>query len=1217
MSLEAFGAWLVAQAVGPEIVGSGLRALGKRSWRAKLVRRVRQEAGEGVPRRRLKVWLSNRTTWNDLVELTPAAVERLTVSLAAALRPRVPLLPRRKKSSAQLREEAERVVPTVVGELLAALDPSLAASVAHYREMGELRDLKGKVEHIAEVLDVDRDMDALVRRLPPTATGPVETLRRDSRSACTALLKSVFGEAAGPRVATAGLIRVPPQWLQSGPPSAWLTLAELASAHGEHDAASTAFEEAAERGSPNRSVCLARAAAEAATAEDMQRADHLLDAAKKLEDGGSQFVGIVDAALREDYEDLTDLADAYPDGDPHREFVIGVRGNAYLALKRWDNAIETLDEQLRLQPRAAGAYLRIAQALLARVTEGKSDSRQADLRRAREFALKARDLRRVWLGPSDEAVAIACRAAIAAHAWEEAIGLGREFPEGQATPEEAASQEVLPLVAAAAIVTRRLDIAEGAVDRITDPFEMAYQSVQLGEGRRRPREQLVAEYRKCWELARTPEQRFAVQMGLASVGEWPIEGIEDLEREHPEQAEIVTAFSESERNLHDQAISRLRKWPESSRAQELLANLYGEAGRVQEAIDTFREAHRRFDEPLFSVKAVQLLGRSGRVDEAEREAKSALASVPEGSSAGVELRRLLIELAASRGDWGSVEALSRALVSEDEADSDSRWWLVLALQNQGRVDQAWRSLTTPEHLWPTTEIQARLWLDLHRRFGKGASTVQKALQLASEYEASEEVFAAALLTVYEVSREDTLPEQTVADVHRATESFLARFPESQLFRKIEFADVDELIAQVREFVEPGAAQFEELAKSVIRRWFPYVVLSAFVGRPYTEGLLKRAAGCLTQEVQESVILESELHAVEEAIDAEVIVDPSVLATFGLFPEHWSVVLAAFSRISIATPAHHDIQSARAALAIKSTMSVGWDTKAGKPRIDEISQQAADELANRSEWIARSAAALSLIDVRELEDFPGLEFERYAAALAGLQAARAQGFPLFAADAGLRLLAHSMGTPTFGVLSLLQVLEARGNLPSESLVAITATLRRQFVVDVETTKEEAIALAEEDDWRLGPGAYLMTRPAFWRDRQTALDVYKLACHRVVSRSREALPGWVSSAVYGAASGEGPDRVAVLAGILATYAILAAEFDANAFAQLLGPVRSAVEDLGGPDPLPAIVGQLMGAFRERFHPQLAARFMLAVASGLPESDRLTVLQLILAKGPDESR
>jgi hypothetical protein len=189
-------------------------------------------------------------------------------------------------------------------------------------------------------------------------------------------------------------------------------------------------------------------------------------------------------------------------------------------------------------------------------------------------------------------------------------------------------------------------------------------------------------------------------------------------------------------------------------------------------------------------------------------------------------------------------------------------------------------------------------------------------------------------------------------------------------------------------------------------------------------------------------------------------------------------------------------------------------------------------------------------------------------------------------------------------------------PPQTSSANASTDTGQFVVDIETTKDEAIGLAEEDNWRLGPGAYLMTRPAFWRDRQTALDVYKLACHRVVSRSKDALPGWVSSAVYGAASGEGPGRVAALAGILATYAILAAEFDPDTFAKLLGPVRSAVEDLAGPDPLPAIVGQLMAAFRDHFHPQLAARFMLGVASGLSESDRLTVLQLILTKGADES-
>lgn len=292
MAAESFVSWLVVQALGPEIVARGLDALGSRSWRAHLARRVEKEAGGGIRGRRLRGWLNRPTTWNDLVELSPAGIERLTHSLASALKPQV-VLRRSKYSDPQLRDDAERLIPIIIGEFLAALDPSLATSVAHFREMSELGQLQTKVEAIAEVLDVDSEMDALLGRLPHNAKGPVDTLRRESPSSCSALLKSVFSEKAGPRAAVIGLLRVSPRWLESGPYSAWVAIAELASSHGEHAASSQAFEEATERGAPNRDVYLARAAAEAANAGDMERANRLLGVARKIDGNGSLFVEII------------------------------------------------------------------------------------------------------------------------------------------------------------------------------------------------------------------------------------------------------------------------------------------------------------------------------------------------------------------------------------------------------------------------------------------------------------------------------------------------------------------------------------------------------------------------------------------------------------------------------------------------------------------------------------------------------------------------------------------------------------------------------------------------------------------------------------------------------------------------------------------------------------------------------------------------------------
>lgn len=1206
---DPFVSWLIVQAVGPDIVSRGLDALGKRTWRAKLARRAVEEAGGRISRRRVEAWLNQRTVWNDLVDLSPTGVERLMVSLATALKPRIVLIRKTRFSDARLREDAERLVPMVIGEFLANLDPSLATSVAQYRTMGQLVGLQEKVEAIAETLDLDRDEEAIFRRLPPNAKGPVQELKGESRSIAAYLLKSIFGGKGGPSSAITRLVRVPPDWLESAPHTAWLVLAELAAAHGAHSESSEAFERATQRGAPNREVYLAKAAAEAMNAQDVERANNLLNLARTINEE-SAFVAVVDAAIRQDFRKAVELATEYPESDDQYAVVIGIKGNCLVALRSWDSGIETLETYLELEPRAAGTALRIAEALISRVADGKSNTRQSDIARARELAVRARDQRREWLGPSDEAVAVACKAAGQARAWDEAVSLGLAFPDGQATPEEASSQDVLHVVAESAFVINRLDVAEAAIGKITDPFERAFQSVRLNQAHNAAKQTLVADYKHCWGLAKTPQQRLDVQIGLASIGEWPIEGLQELALEDPEQADIVTAISENNRQLYEQAIYRLRMYPDSSRARELLAHVYHDSGRVPDAIETLRDAYRKFDEPRHAVHAVRLLMDSGQLEEAEREAHSALTSVAQGSSAGVELRRLLMELATFRGEWSTVEMLARGLVSENEAAPDMRWWLVVALHNQGRVDDAWTALTKPETLQPSTEIQARLWLDLQRRFGGGASTIQQVLSLAAEYEGSEEVLASALLTAYELSREEPLPEATVEELHKATDSFLSHFPESELFRRIEFDNPDQLGEQVREFLQPGAAQFQDLATSVVQRWFPYVVLSAFAARPYSEALLRRAAGCLPEEIDEPPIREAERRAAEAATDGDVVVDTSVLATFSFFPDHWPVVLGAFTRLLVTTSAHHDIQSARAALAMKSTMTLGWNTAADRLQVSEIPQEVADDLAQRSEWMAKTASGLTLVEVDALDDFPGLEFERYAAALASVQVARRDGVSLFAADAGLRLLARSFSMPTFGILSLLRVLDARGSISPESVSNIVGVLRKEFVVDLETTQDEFVSLGEEDGWVVGPTSYLLTRPAFWRDRRLAVEMYKHACQSVATHNREELPGWVAAAVYGLAPGEESRRAAELAAILLTYAVLATEFDPKTFSHLLGPIRLAVNNFGGQDPLPVTMVHLLRAFQDHFHPQLAARLALAVASNLPDDDRQIALRAILS-------
>lgn len=1205
MPVDPFTAWLVTQALGPELISRGLDSLSKRSWREKLVKSIVELSSEKVSRRRLLKWLDAPSTWDDLVAMNAESIERLKTSLVTALRPKIVIRTKRYQPQ-QLRQQADHIVPIAVGEFLVTLDPSRATAVANYREMAELRSIRGQLDHVIEGMNVDRDLPELLKRLPPTAKPPVEDLFRSSRTACSTLLKAVLGDSEGPAAASLHLVQTPPDWMSSASASAWLALGEIASGHGEHQAASRAFEQAAQSGAPDRAIHLARAALEAGSHGDIGEARRLI-AESEAVSGGSDFLRLARAVVDHDFDEAVRAAVDYSPNAPHSYLVCGYQGNVHFIRGEYDLAIAAYEEQMRREPRAAGAALQAANSLLARATKGKSPSWQSDVRRARELALKARDLRREWMGPSEEAVVLACQAAISAHAWDKAIALGLPAPEGEATEREAASQDVLGAVASASIPANRFDILERMIELLTDPFERAFHTIHLHEKQGRPFNDLILEYQECWALATELDQKFSVQLGLASLGHWPIPGFDELERDLPEEADSVAALSESVRGSYDTAIPRLRKWPSSPRAQQLLVNLLQEEGNFDEAVKVARDCHARFDDPLFGIMAARVLAKKGDLGAADKEARESLVDVAEGSEAGIELTYLLIEFAAERGDWTEIESLSRRLSTTDPGDSKARWWWLLALFNQGRVDDAWRVLNQPERLWPSDDLQARLWLELHRRFGEGAQVIQDALELAGEYEDSEEIRASALFLAYETSRDEDLPESTVRQVQSATEAFLDQFPESTLFRKITFADIEDLIGQMQEFLEPGAKQYEDLRKSILLRWFPYAVLPALLNRSYAEALLMRAAGALTQEVQEDQVRDVESSTVASAGNGDVVVDTSVLTTLAIIPDLRDSLLAAFSGVFLTMAANRDIQQARARLAVRSTASMGWDVAEGRPLTSEISQELADQLADQAEWVAQTATQLKLVDVSELSLFPELDADGWSAALSAVQLAKDRGIPLFSADAGLRLLARAFDVQAFGLLAFIDYAQQQGLFAGGD--ETIRSLRRHYVVDLPTTKDDVISQAEDDEWAVGPASYVLTRGAFWRDPRVALDTFKAACFMVASKNPDALPGWVGSAIYGAAWGRDAMSTTAVTAPLVVYAVLASQFDIEALPALLRAARRATSDLGASDPLPAVVEQISEAFREHFHPHIAAQLVVNVIQRLEPADREAALEVIL--------
>ncbi|MGH9195443.1 MAG: hypothetical protein ACRD1T_06865, partial [Acidimicrobiia bacterium] len=199
--------------------------------------------------------------------------------------------------------------------------------------------------------------------------------------------------------------------------------------------------------------------------------------------------------------------------------------------------------------------------------------------------------------------------------------------------------------------------------------------------------------------------------------------------------------------------------------------------------------------------------------------------------------------------------------------------------------------------------------------------------------------------------------------------------------------------------------------------------------------------------------------------------------------------------------------------------------------------------------------------------------------------------------------------TFGLMTFLQILKDDGQIDDEALRDVKARFRRNFVVDLETSGPEILELGNEEGWDVGSAAYSLTRAAFWANPHDALNTFKEIAVRVAGANREALPGWLGSAVYGAAQGRDANGIAGVAGVLLVYGIFAAGFDPGMFPHLVRAVRSASQDLGGDDPFVLCITQILEVFRQQFHPEIAARLVLDIIRHLPEADRETALRIVL--------
>jgi tetratricopeptide (TPR) repeat protein len=1200
--MNQFLLWFMSQVLGPEIASQARQLLGQRNWQRKLTARVAAVSQIRFSRRRFRKWLRRPETANALVRPTVDELEILRESLADALWG--------KDRPTDSEEAAEDVLTHTTRQFLFALEAAHGVAISNFREMEALADIQDEAEAIRDLLEQDRDFDALLERLPPNVQKPLHQLSVSSPATARHLIDAL-ARAPDPVKALSELTGDLPGWLRHASSEAWVVLGEFAASHRVEQVAVAAFEKAADSGAPDRTLWLARAAL-LEVDSNQEHSRSLLDRAKRISERPHKLVEIVSHLLDEDWQSVRDSATELSDqNDKDRVLGLALKASAETAMLLWDDALVTSDEVLRLEPLHASITLHKARTIVTSLQVRGSASRDRDLSEAFRLALRARDIRRMWSGPSAEAVDVACQVAILRGDWDAVMRLGTRAPEGEATAREEGDDSVRAKLAAAAITSGQVELAQDLVARIEDPFETAFLEALLNERLGAEAADVRSRYQAAYNAARTAEQKLAVVQALAFLGDSPLPGVTDQGPNNDEETDLVLATSEAVRGEMDSAVPRLRRWTNTSlKATNLLALLLQQAGDLDSAVDVLKRGYDQFNDASLLVRAVETHAGAGDFASAEELARDALASASGPSK--VRLRGRLIEFASARNAWDEVERQSRALLEEGDSRPRTRWALALALFNQGDQDSAWSEISRPPRLEPLGEIEAQLLIQLQRRFGKAPKAVREVLQVAAQYPDSEEVGAAAIMAALQLSADSTIPDDLAEELQDVSEAFFSRFPESEYLSRLPFTTVEDFGHQLRDLTPDDKDRKATLARAVERvalEGHPYGTIAAIAGRSYGETLLRRGAGCLPILSPNDTVVEEERRAAEQARNSRCFVDTSVLHTLSLSQSLLQSIVAEFDVLLLPEEALRDLLMARDVLALRSTTSVSWDSEQERIRVIEISEADADDLAERAEWMVSATSRLTTKRAGDLRHFPDLQGDRFAPWLSPLDLAKEEGRSLYADDVGLRLLARAMGVPAFGTLSLVETLETTGRIEHAALEGLLFSLTKSYGVDLPPDQDRLTTVARADNWEPRGAAFAVSRPKFWVTRDGP-SVYETLLKNAASASPANLTGWVYAAVLGATRAAQEAKRQDVAGSVLAFSLLEVGITHGKVAEMVGAARRVTEELGVQDPFEDAMRKVSQSFDQRYGAEIGARMFINAVSTLGEDDRVLAMRVLLS-------
>ncbi len=380
------------------------------------------------------------------------------------------------------------------------------------------------------------------------------------------------------------------------------------------------------------------------------------------------------------------------------------------------------------------------------------------------------------------------------------------------------------------------------------------------------------------------------------------------------------------------------------------------------------------------------------------------------------------------------------------------------------------------------------------------------------------------------------------------------------------------------------------------------MLAALAGRTCAELLIRGALGYVFA-VEDDGGLGAQ--AARLAINGRAVVDTSAVVVAPWTGHVFKRLTARFDSVIIPAPAREDIARARGSLAMKSTSTIGWDSREQRPTLSEITAAEAQRFADEAD---RAWA-----DVQGLQVAPFAGVNRVDEWLSAVTVAQELGLPVWADDIALRRIARSMGVAAFGSLDLIEAF-ADGS----DLATARAALREKRVVDLPLDDPWHVIAARSNWDPSSPLAVALSRPAPWSDVTSAWAQFRLLFRR---RPADMSPQHVAQWAFLTASGlalaaEPPIRPKVVSALLAWVVFNADPLfedvqahsgtrshsevptDSGQVAKLVFDVAQHLGDRYYPaaDPISALVDVLREALIDSVGPERTSRVMASLAREL---------------------